>query len=57
VKQGFRLKTFVRKIRFHGSRYYCPIYRLNLRCLRPKGFNFPVLAEKAVIGGGYRLNA
>lgn len=57
MKQAFRLKTFVRKLRFHGSRYHCPICASNLRCLRPKGFNFPVLSEKAVIGGGYRLKA
>ncbi len=57
VKQGFRLKTFVRKLRFRGSRYYCPICASNLKCLRPKGFNFPVLSEKAVVGGGYRLTA
>ena len=57
MKQAFRLKTFVRKLRFQGSRYHCPICASNLRCLRPKGFDFPVLSEKAVIGGGYRLNA
>ena len=57
MKQAFRLKTFVRKLRFNGSKYHCPICVSNLRCLRPKGFSFPVLSEKAVIGGGYRLNA
>lgn len=53
----FRLKTFIRKIRFYGRRYFCPLCESNLRKLRPRGYNFPVLAEKKVIGGGYRAQA
>lgn len=53
----YRLKTWIRKLRFFGTRYNCPICDSNLRRFRPYGFKFPVLAEKKVIGGGYRLNA
>jgi len=57
LRQSFKLKTFVRKARFLGSRYNCPICDSNVRRFRPRGYNFPVLTEKKVIGGGYRLNA
>jgi len=57
VRQRFRLKTFIRKIRFFGRKYNCPVCDSDVRGFRPKGFQFPVLAEKQVIGGGYRLNA
>ncbi len=57
VRPRFRLKTFVRKVRFFGFKYLCPICDSNVRSFRPYGFKFPVLAEKKVIGGGYRLNA
>lgn len=57
MKQDLKLKTFIRKARFFGSKYYCPICDSNLRQLRPRGFKFPVLTEKNIIGGGYRLNA
>ena len=52
-----RLKWLVRKLRFRGRRYYCPMCRSNLRALRPYGFKHPVLAEKRIVGGGYRANA
>ncbi len=52
-----RLKTLVRKLRFFGRRYHCPLCASNLRKLRPYGFDFPVLTEKRVVGGGYRLQA
>jgi predicted SAM-dependent methyltransferase len=57
LKQNLKLKTFIRKARFKGSKYYCPVCDSNIRKLRPHGFNFPVLTEKNIIGGGYRLNA
>ncbi len=56
-RDNFRLKTLVRKLRFYGGRYYCPLCNSNVRQLRPYGFRFPVLYEKQVIGGGYRSNA
>lgn len=52
-----RLKRLVRKIRFRGQRYFCPLCRSDLRELRPYGFKHPVLAEQNVVGGGYRPNA
>lgn len=57
MKQNLKLKTLIRKARFLGSKYYCPICDSNIRKLRPRGFKFPVLTEKNIIGGGYRLNA
>ncbi len=57
LKQNLKLKTFIRKARFLGSKYYCPICDSNVRNFRPRGFKFPVLTEKNIIGGGYRLNA
>ncbi len=56
-RRNRRLKRLVRKLRFFGRRYYCPLCASNLRRLRPYGFDFPVLAEKRVIGGGFRPNA
>ena len=57
LKQNLKLKTFIRKARFLGSKYYCPICDSMVRKFRPYGFKFPVLTEKNIIGGGYRLNA
>ena len=48
------LKRLVRKLRYYGKRYECPICDSHLRLLRPYGFKYPVLEEKQVIGGGYR---
>jgi predicted SAM-dependent methyltransferase len=56
LKKKLKLKTLIRKARFWGSKYYCPMCDSNLRELRPYGFKFPVLTEKNIIGGGYRLN-
>ncbi len=40
-----------------GWRYECPMCRGRFRKLVPRGLKFPVIAEKQIIGGGYRLNA
>jgi len=55
--QRVKLRRYINKIRFFGFRYKCPICGSNLRKLNPYGLRFPVLSEKNVIGGGYRLNA
>jgi SAM-dependent methyltransferase len=56
LRKKLRLKTLIRKVRFWGSKYYCPMCDSNIKELRPYGFKFPVLTEKNIIGGGYRLN-
>jgi len=40
-----------------GWRYECPMCGGRFRKLVPRGLKFPVIAEKQIIGGGYRLNA
>lgn len=37
-----------------GSRYECPLCNSHLKTFLPFGFDFPVLSEKKVVGGGYR---
>jgi len=51
------LKRALKKVRYFGSRYECPICDSKVRQLHSFGFGFPVLLEKNVIGGGYRENA
>lgn len=53
----FRLQVAVRQAIYFGHRYACPCCGARLRHLHPMGFDFDVLREKHVIGGGYRLNA
>lgn len=55
--QRRKLGCYANKIRFIGFRFKCPICNSHLRKLDPFGLKFPVLTEKNVIGGGYRLNA
>lgn len=56
-KQRPKFKYRLNKVRFFGFRFKCPICNSSLRKLSPYGENFPVLTEKNVIGGGYRLDA
>ena len=55
--QRRKLKYYGNKVRCFGFKYKCPICNSYLRMLNPFGLKFPVLTEKNVIGGGYRLNA
>ena len=55
--QRIILRSHINKVRFFGFMYYCPLCNSSLRKLRPFGQQFPVLTEKKVVGGGYRLNA
>ena len=43
-------------LRNFGNRFECPFCGGHFRKLLPKGFDFPVLKEMIVIGGGYRQN-
>ena len=52
-----KLSLYIRKLRFYGWKYQCPICDSNIRKLRPFGYDFAVLEEKQVVGGGFRLNA
>ncbi|MFH1160148.1 MAG: methyltransferase domain-containing protein [bacterium] len=42
--------------RYSGSTYFCPFCGNSFRELLPGGFDFPVLKEKQIVGGGYRKN-
>lgn len=53
----FKLKQIYIKAKFLGLNYQCPFCQSRLKRLKPFGLKFPVLVEKNVIGGGYRLNA
>jgi len=54
--QRIKLKRYINKVRFFGLRYKCPMCGSYLKKLKPFGLKIPVLNEKNVIGGGYRLN-
>jgi SAM-dependent methyltransferase len=51
------LKTTYRRIRFFGLSGKCPFCRARLRRFLPFGLELPVLAEKQIVGGGFRENA
>ena len=42
---------------YAGSGFYCPFCQRNYKEFLTAGLDIPVLKEKKVIGGGYRLNA
>ena len=42
---------------YAGSGFYCHFCQQNHKEFLPAGLDIPVLKEKKVIGGGYRLNA
>jgi hypothetical protein len=41
---------------YKGDLFYCPFCKNHFRKFLPGGFNFPVLTEKQIVGGGYREN-
>jgi SAM-dependent methyltransferase len=55
------LRGLIRKLRFKlkygGHGVECPFCGGHFRKLMPEGCRVPVLKEKRVVGGGYRLNA
>ena len=48
------LRAIVMKLFFFGLSSLCPLCNSRLRTFLPYGFNFRVLEEKKVVGGGYR---
>lgn len=48
---------YLLSFRYVGNKYECPFCMGHFSAFLPTGFDFPVLKEKQVIGGGYRLNA
>lgn len=52
-----RLRTIYERAYCFGFRYECPFCHSQLRTFLPSGLKSPVLSEKKVVGGGYRLNA
>lgn len=55
--QWAELKKLQKKIINYGFNYKCPICNSRLKKFFPFGYDFPVLNQKNVIGGGYRSNA
>lgn len=58
-KLGFwlkNLKLVFTGYRYAGNNYYCPICKHTFKTMLPGGFDLPVIKEKEIIGGGYRLN-
>jgi len=58
-KLGYRLKnirSIIRSYFYRGDNYYCPICQHSFRTMLPGGFDLPVIAEKEIVGGGYRQN-
>jgi len=51
------VRRLVRRFYYFGFRHTCPFCRSPLRAFLPYGHVFPVLANKRVVGGGYRKNA
>jgi len=48
------INLMVRKVYFFGLKYYCPVCKSYIRLLKPLGFDFPVIKEKQIVGGGLR---
>ena len=57
MRKGWSLRAVCKRVYFFGFRYKCPFCEARLRTFLPFGFDLPVLAEKRVVGGGYRQNA
>ena len=48
------VKKSLLRIIYYGNRYYCPVCNSNTKTQKPLGFDFPVIKEKQIIGGGVR---
>ena len=57
VKFRARLRAAQERASYFGLRYRCPICNARLKTFLPFGFDFPVIKEKNIVGGGYRQNA
>jgi SAM-dependent methyltransferase len=51
-----RLKTIYKKARHFGFGHQCVFCRARLQTFLPYALDFPVLKEKKVVGGGWRMN-
>lgn len=49
-----RIKLMLLKIKYWGKKYHCPLCSSNIKLLKPIGFDFPVLQEMQIVGGGKR---
>lgn len=54
VRNGLR---FIVSFKYSGDKYECPFCKGHFSTFLPAGLNIPVLKEKQVVGGGYRLNS
>lgn len=52
-----RIRSVYKKMYYFGFKFKCTYCNARLRTLQPFGLKFPVLEEKKVAGGGFRLNA
>lgn len=52
-----RARRYVVSLKYWGRKYECPFCSGHFSGFLPAGFDLPVLKEKQVVGGGYRLNA
>ncbi len=50
-----RLKKLVKRVIYFGFKYYCPLCNTHTRIQNPLGFDYPVIKEKQIIGGGLRI--
>jgi predicted SAM-dependent methyltransferase len=50
-------RVIFKRVYWFGFRYKCPFCNSRLRTFRPFGLKIPVLSEKKVVGGGYRINS
>jgi len=50
------INPYLAYIFYMGFKYKCPFCRKSFRKFLPRGFKFPVLKEKKIIGAGFRLN-
>ncbi len=56
---GVKIRGFWQRIMaiyYTGSKYYCPYCKRHFRKMLKGGFDFPVIKEKHIVGGGYRIN-
>jgi len=57
VKLQPKLRSIFERVYWFGFRYTCPFCNSRLRAFRPSGFEYSVLIERKVVGGGYRSTA
>jgi len=48
------VNLIIRKIYFFGFKFKCPVCQSKIKLFKPLGFDFPVIREKQIVGGGLR---